>query len=233
MKHEHASFSFKVKDLDAAGAGSFTGLLAAYNNVDFGNDLIEPGAFARTLNSKKTYPLLWQHNPSDPIGTLEVTDTPQGLMVKGQLLLSDPTAMKAYQLLKAKVISGLSIGYDTIKDAMEDGVRHLKELRLWEGSIVTFPMNELATVSSVKAVSDADKAKHLKSIDMHRKAIDRHQRGIRENLKALFDNPDDEDEFDDPALLEDNEGDGEDEMSKAFLVEMRKLVEQAQELADA
>jgi uncharacterized protein len=231
VKHEHSSLSFKVKDLDGAGEGSFTGLLAAYNNVDYGNDLIEPGAFTRTLNSRKSYPLLWQHQADSPIGTLDVTDTPQGLMVKGQLLLDIPQAKTAYALLRAKVISGMSIGYDTIKDSMEDGVRHLKELRLWEGSIVTFPMNELATVSSVKAVSDADRAKYLKNINEHRKAIDRHQRGIRENLKALFDNPDDEDEFDDPALLEDNEGDGEDEMSKAFVVEMRKLIEDAQELA--
>jgi hypothetical protein len=55
-------------------------------------------------------------------------------------------------------------------------------------------MNELATVSSVKSLSDADRAKHLKAIDEQRKAIDRHQRGIREHLKAMLDVPDDEDE---------------------------------------
>jgi phage head maturation protease len=40
----------------------------------------------------------------------------------------------------------LSIGFDPIKDFVEDGVRHLKELRLWEVSVVTFPMNEAAIV---------------------------------------------------------------------------------------
>jgi uncharacterized protein len=228
VKHEHASLSFKVKDLDGAGAGSFTGLLAAYNNIDFGNDLIEPGAFARTLNSRKTYPLLWQHDPSSPIGTLEVTDSPQGLMVKGQLLLDIPQAKTAYSLLKAKVISGLSIGYDTVKDSIEDGVRHLKELRLWEGSIVTFPMNQLATVTGVKALSDDDRAKHFKAIDEHLKAIGRHQRGVREHLKAMSDAFDDDGDDDEALILD--EGDDED-TTKAFLVELQKLAESARELA--
>ena len=107
-------------------------------------------------------------------------------MVKGSLLLEDPTARKAYQFLKAGILKGLSIGFETIKSAFNGDVRELSEIRLWEGSIVTFPMNEAAAVTSVKALSDAERSKHLKSIDEHRKAIDRHQRGMRMNLKALF-----------------------------------------------
>jgi uncharacterized protein len=84
---------------------------------------------------------------------------------------------------------------------------------------VTFPMNESAQVSGVKAVSDDDRAKHLTAINEDRKAIDRHQRSMRMHLKALFDVPDD-----DETLLED-EDDGDDD--KAFLVELRKLAEQA------
>jgi hypothetical protein len=94
--------------------------------------------------------MLWQHNPDSPIGTLTLLDTPTALKVKGQLLMDLPDAKKAYILIKAKVIKGLSIGYDTIKDSVENGVRLLKEVRLWEGSIVTFPMNEMAMITSVK-----------------------------------------------------------------------------------
>jgi HK97 family phage prohead protease len=85
------------------------------------------------------------------------TDTPQGLHVEGTLLLQDPTALKAYTLIKARVISGMSIGYEALQSSMDaDGVRLLKEVRLWEGSIVTFPMNESATISSVKSLSLSD-----------------------------------------------------------------------------
>ncbi len=85
--------ALKIKSVD--DTGTFTGLGAAYNNVDLGGDKIVPGAFTRTLAAGKQFPLLWQHDPSSPIGTCKVTDTPQGLHVEGTLLLQDPTAQKA------------------------------------------------------------------------------------------------------------------------------------------
>jgi uncharacterized protein len=90
---------------------------------------------------------------------------------------------------------------------------------------VTFPMNESAQVTGVKAVSSDDLVMHLKAIDEHRKAIDRHQRGMRMHMKSLLDLADDDDDPDGD-LLED-----EDDDDKAFLVELQKLAEQAQELA--
>jgi uncharacterized protein len=120
-------------------------------------------------------------------------------------------------------------GYDTIQATYDGDVRHLTELKLWEVSVVTFPMNEMALVTGVKSLSDEDRAKHLKAIDAHRKEIDRHQQGIEMHLKAMLDNLDDTNPADDPALLEcDESGDG---MDKAFLVELQKLAEQAADLA--
>jgi HK97 family phage prohead protease len=228
---EHHSFNLKIKGV--APDGSFTGIGAVYNNVDLGGDKILPGAFTRTLAAGKQLPLLWQHNPSDPIGTVKVTDTSQGLQVEGQLLLSDPTAQKAYSFLKAGIIKGLSIGYETVKSAFVGDVRELTELKLWEISCVTFPMNEGALVTGIKAMSDDDRAKHFKAIDAHRKSIDRAQRGIREHLKSLFDGFDDEDDLDidgDPALLE---GEGDDGEMSMVLSELKALAAQAEELASA
>jgi hypothetical protein len=151
------SLSVHIKALQ--DDGSFEGSLAVYSNVDLGGDSILPGAFTKTLKDRgNEVPLLWQHNPDEPIGTLTLSDGPDALHVKGQLTLDTdangnyvvPTAIKAYVLIKAKVIKGLSIGFDTIKDSVENGVRQLKELRLWEGSIVTFPMNEAAGITAVK-----------------------------------------------------------------------------------
>lgn len=150
MKNKQRQFRMAVKSLSEDG--SFEGMLSPYNNVDDGGDLVEPGAFTKTLRENgNTIPSLWQHKTDCPIGELTLQDTPGGLMCKGQLLLEIPEAKKAYLLLKAGVVKGLSIGYDTIKSQMVDGVRHLKEIRLWEGSVVTFPMNTLAMVTGVKA----------------------------------------------------------------------------------
>jgi hypothetical protein len=142
-------------------------------------------------------------------------------------------AQKAYLLLKAQIIRGLSIGYDTIQASFVGDVRHLQELMLWECSIVTFAMNESAQVASVKSLSDEDRGRHLTAINEHRKSIDHHQRAIRMHLKSMMDDLDDDDSntdlVDNPALIESDEGDDEDD--KAFVIELQKLAEQAAELA--
>jgi HK97 family phage prohead protease len=140
----------EIKGVDEAG--SFEGLLSPYGNVDDGGDVVEPGAYTKTINDHGAkVPLLWQHRSSEPIGSLMLSDSPEGLRCAGQLLMSLPEAQKAYQCIKAGIVSGLSIGFQAVKDSVEKGVRHLKEIRLYEGSIVTFPMNEAAQISSVKA----------------------------------------------------------------------------------
>src|SRR4051812_14331745 len=143
-----SNLPMEIKEISADG--SFTGLLSVYNIVDLGKDLIEPGAFTKTIvEHGNEVPMLWQHKPDVPIGTLTLTDGPDALHVKGQLLMDLPEAKKAYLLIKARIVRGLSIGFDTVKQVLDGGIRRLKELRLYEGSIVTFPMNESALITSV------------------------------------------------------------------------------------
>ena len=143
---------FEIKEISAEG--SFEGILSPYNVVDLGKDIVEPGAYTKTIQEHgSTVPMLWQHKTDVPIGTLTLVDGPDALRVKGQLLMELPEAQKAYLLIKARIVKGLSIGYDTIKsvkDALDNSIRRLTELRLWEGSLVTFPMSEQALITSVK-----------------------------------------------------------------------------------
>jgi HK97 family phage prohead protease len=156
---QHKDFRLKLQkgSMDEA-LGTFKGLAAVYNNVDLGGDRILRGAFTRTLKAKGSFPLLWQHKADQPIGKVTLIDSPNGLVADGQLLMSDPQARIAFDHCQAGNIKGMSIGYDvpdggaTIDDT---GVRNLSELKLWEVSIVTFPMNEAATISSVKSLEDA------------------------------------------------------------------------------
>jgi len=219
---QHKDFQLRIKSID--DAGSFTGMASVYGNVDLGNDVVDAGAFSRTLSPGKTFPVLWQHKTDEPIGSCKVIDSRDGLQVSGTLLMSDPTAQKAYRFMREGIIKGMSIGYDTVQSSYDGDVRHLTELKLWEISIVTFPMNEMAVVSGIKSLSDADRAKHLKAINEHRKAIDRHQQGILMHLNAMLDNLDDTDRADNSALFEGDEG-------KALLVELQQLAEQASALA--
>jgi uncharacterized protein len=144
---------FECKSLSPDG--TFVGLGAVYNNVDLGNDMILPGAFTKTLAEKGgEVPLLMGHDSKLPIGIARLSDSPQGLMVQGKLVLEADGSRSAYALLKAGVIKGLSIGYDSVKSVMDNGVRKLSEIKLWEISLTAFPMNERATITAVKSEAD-------------------------------------------------------------------------------
>jgi len=143
------NFAFDIKEV--AEDGTFTGLLSVYGNVDRGADVVEPGAFTKTIAANNgTVPMLWQHDRKEPIGLMEIRDTPIGLQVKGIFDLDVQRAREAYSLTKKRIVKGLSIGYNTVKDSVQGVVRHLQELELMEGSVVTFPMNPLAVITTVK-----------------------------------------------------------------------------------
>jgi len=101
--------------------------------------------------------MLWQHKHDEPIGVwTEMAEDDHGLLVKGKLLIDDdPLAKRAYAHLKAGSVRGLSIGYSVPKGGGEwddeAGVYRLKNVKLWETSLVTFPANEAAQVETVKA----------------------------------------------------------------------------------
>lgn len=172
------NFKLELKSIDEFG--TFEGRLAVYNNVDEGGDVIEPGAFTKTLQEGGAMvPLLWHHDSASPIGTLSLTDSPTALLCKGSLVLSVTKAREAYDLMKAGACKGLSIGYRTIKDRVADNVRRLKELRLYEGSIVTLSMNPEAQITSVKQHREPD----TEAIDAFRNAA----RDISDFHRRMFD----------------------------------------------
>lgn len=143
---------FKLEIKAVGDDGTFEGFLSVYNVVDLGNDLVEPGAFSKTIQENGgVVPMLWQHKSDSPIGDLRLEDTKDGLKVYGTFLLEVNQAREAYALVKARIVKGLSIGYNTVKAVSVNGVRHLKELKLLEGSVVTFPMLPVAQIASVKA----------------------------------------------------------------------------------
>jgi HK97 family phage prohead protease len=114
--------------------------------ADQGGDVVDCGAYQKSLGLSKskgrTIKMLWQHDPTQPIGVWdEVREDAKGLWVKGRLLPDVAKAREAAALLEAGAIDGLSIGYRTVKATKDDsGKRHLSQLELWEVSLVTFPM---------------------------------------------------------------------------------------------
>lgn len=157
---EHKNMAFEVKALD--DSGTFEGYGAAFGNIDSWGDVIEPGAFKKSLAAHKkggTMPaLLWQHDSRAPLGIWAgVKEDAHGLLVQGKLLKDEVRqAGEAYALLKAGALSGMSIGYLTRDYSVDQktGVRTLKQVDLLEISLVTFPANEQARVTGVKSGGD-------------------------------------------------------------------------------
>ncbi len=137
--------------------GTFEGYGSVFGNKDLGNDVIEAGAFAKSLKKRKpqNVKLLYQHKSDMPIGVFdEIKEDEHGLVVKGRLALKTQAGAEAYELLKMGALDGLSIGFRVNpKEVSYDkrgNKRIIKEVDLMEVSLVTFPMNPQATVRSVK-----------------------------------------------------------------------------------
>lgn len=112
---------FELKSL--ADDGTSEGLAAAYGNVDSHGDRIEPGAFKAAEGQQIT--LLFAHKTDEPVGIGTVTETPQGLWVKGKLLLDTVTGREAYTRLKAALVKARSVGFQLPSDGFshKDGIR--------------------------------------------------------------------------------------------------------------
>ena len=160
---KHTTRPLEIKSFEETGV--FEGYGSVFGNADWYGDVVMPGAFANSLAKwrakGKLPPLLWQHAHDKPIGIYEdVAEDEHGLRVRGRLLVDEVAlAREAYALLKAGAVSGLSIGYNTVREEYDqrEKVNHLKEVELWETSLVTFPANEDATVSSVKTIRDFER----------------------------------------------------------------------------
>ena len=183
-------------DLKAdAEARTVEGLGSVFHNTDQGGDIVVPGAFTKSL-TKRNPAMLWQHKQDQPVGVWdEVRETPEGLYVKGRIL-STQLGNDAYELAKHGALKGMSIGYAT-KDSETDrksGVRKLKELDLFEVSLVTFPMNELATISRVKQkpATARELEEHLRDVGFSQAEA---KRVVAEGYRGLGDQRDVEGRF--------------------------------------
>lgn len=192
MNVKTKDFRFEVKSLGEDG--TFSGVLSVYGVVDLGGDLVEPGAFTKTINENPKVPLLWQHDTESPIGQLTLYDNGKELTVEGTIATEIQKGAEAYSLLKRNFIKGLSIGYQAIKHERKGGIRHLKEIRLFEGSVVTFPMLPLAQVTAVKAgEAKGDFASELETIQnyaMRRMIMEALERSLDSTLWDGYDSVD-------------------------------------------
>ena len=120
-----------------------SGYASRFGERDAGGDVVRPGAFAASLLSREgELPMLSDHQR--PIGRwLRAREDATGLFVEGEV--SDPAVAR---LIRARKISGLSIGYRTRRSRGANGRRELLDLDLREVSVVAFPMLGTARIET-------------------------------------------------------------------------------------
>lgn len=134
----------------------FAGYAALFERRDRGGDIIAPGAFAeslrRRLGAGEAMPLLWQHDPAQPIGRVErIAEDARGLRVIGRLSGRPGAAARAAEMLRAGTVDGLSFGYRVVAaETAGAGRRRLETLEVVEVSLVAHPMQPGARVHAVE-----------------------------------------------------------------------------------
>lgn len=135
-------------------AGAIAGTAWPFTGPDRVGDVIEKGAFAST---PATLPMLFAHDQAQVIGVWDdITETPEGLSVKGRLLVNDVArAAEARAMIKAGAVSGLSIGFTTKAAKPRPNGRTITDLDLLEISVVAVPCHPDAQITAIKAADGA------------------------------------------------------------------------------
>ena len=129
-----------------------SGYASVFNITDEHNDMIIPGAFAASLSANRKIVFLWQRMVDKPIGVVEqIQEDEYGLYIQAKILTDVRCGQEALSLIESKAIYGLSIGFNPTSYYISDiGSRIIKEVDLWEISLVSFPANRFAGVTGLK-----------------------------------------------------------------------------------
>jgi uncharacterized protein len=157
MEFKSLKFDDVAIDPDAR---TFEGYAAAYGNVDSDNDIIEMGAFAKSIKEgfpAKRIKVLWQHKADMPIGMpVDMREDSKGLWVKSKISRT-AKGDEAIELMRDGVIDRMSVGFSIPggKSTIDgQGIRHIYEGKLFEYSLVTWPANDQAIITGVKTLKE-------------------------------------------------------------------------------
>ena len=153
--------NLKLIDLDKT-KGIVRHYWNAFDNEDSDGDVIIRGSYARSIeergpkSSNPRIKFLWQHLRSDLRGVpQEIVEDNVGLLATTQIIMGRPKGEGEDLLIlyDAGAITEHSVGIDVLRrDEMDR--RRILEIRLWEGSAVTWGANPLTPLVDIKEASD-------------------------------------------------------------------------------
>jgi len=161
-----------IQDVDLSSR-KVTGYFAAFNNIDSHRDMIIKGAFAKSIQERgvnasgnRRIAHLWQHEMKEPIAKIiELREDDFGLYFVSELI-NTQKGNDVLTMYQEGVIREHSIGFNYITDKMEANMEEnyweIKEVKLFEGSSVTFGSNsETPYLGSMKSLTTEERIEKL------------------------------------------------------------------------
>lgn len=180
------------------GSGIFEGYASVFGNVDSYGDRVIKGAFSKSLaksfpDDGAGIPCYWSHRMDDPefiLGkTLSAVEDEHGLKVRVSLDLDNPKAVAAYRALKVGAVNQMSFAYEVVdsrfvpeKGAKFGGVNELRELNIFEVSVVQIGANTATSIDMVKSAMKNDDSVSISTPS----AIEQLEEAV-ENLRKIID----------------------------------------------
>jgi uncharacterized protein len=144
-----------IEDVDDV-KGVVTGYFSAFNNIDSDGDVIVSGAYKKTVaengpNGKNRIMHLLQHNPLMPLAKpMELIEDGKGLRFVSKITETS-YGKDVIKLYAEGVFNEHSVGFEIIKSDNKAGYREIREIKLWEGSTVTWGANPNTPIESMKS----------------------------------------------------------------------------------
>lgn len=164
---QYKSILSTVTDVDTKN-GIVTGIWSSFDNLDFDDDIIRKGAFAKTIAERgpsgtNEIFFLNQHNWSQPLGKpTTLQERADGLYHETPVNSKTSYGSDALELMGSGLVIQNSIGYQTIKWSnvvKDDGrgewdtYRDITEIKLYEGSCVTLGANDQTPFTGFKSMN--------------------------------------------------------------------------------
>jgi len=144
-----------IEDVDDV-KGVVTGYFSAFNNIDSDGDVIVSGAYKKTVaengpNGKNRIMHLLQHNPLMPLAKpMELMEDGKGLRFVSKITETS-YGKDVIKLYAEGVFNEHSVGFEIVKSDNKAGYREIREIKLWEGSTVTWGANPNTPIESMKS----------------------------------------------------------------------------------
>ena len=177
---ENRRIAFSNMEVRAMGDGTkLVGYAAVFDSPSEPlpwTEYVKRGAFTKTINDGADVRLLIDHEgvplARSTSGTLTLTEDDRGLLVESELDPTNPDAARLISALRRGDISQMSFAFRTIKDSWNNdrSVRELREVQLFDVSVVTFPAYE-STVAELRAKQEVATIAETNNLALRRRQI--------------------------------------------------------------